>query len=457
MRTLVVHLEEEVLTAALVHFRGGRFLEGSEVGGRDVPFSGKSTVVLLDTPGFHFFRDRIFTGPKDVMALQIQEKVERTGIFPLPPSVFFQLGRVEGNMVEVSVAAVNTGTMEARLEKLWQRRARLKGVYPPPLAVGFLAARSDPEKTLTLWIQKRGFYLIGTAGGDVRSMRFVAFDDFIGPSEALVREETQFAQEQSQRLDGERFQIVRSCGPLRHLLPEGDAPWSEALIPKPLQPQAFEHPEWFGALCVPSAFNMLPEPIQVWNRHMPWALRAAVALLVLSLGQLGFWGYRHHQTMLLEKETQARMRAVAARAQALEKAVPWDRVALAEEYRRTWEAFQREPRLDDWMAWLSRTVPENFRVVRFEVSKAGERAPEAGATTVVRPPRRRSGEAESKESLRSAKLFLELKGTLGFWEVHRTFGTFLAALQERRDVRNSRFHYDEKTGEAVFSFEIGPL
>lgn len=457
MRTLVVHLEEEVLTAALVRFRRGRFLEGSEVSGTDASFSGKSTVVLLDTPGFHFFRDRIFRGPKEVMALQIQEKVERTGIFFLPPSVFFQLGRAEGNMVEVSVAAVNTGTMEARLEKLWQRRARLQGVYPSPLSVAFLAARSNPEKTLTVWIQKHGFSLMGTAGGDVRSMRFVAFDDFIGPSEAVVREETQFAQEQSQRLDGERFQIVRSCGPLRHLLPEGDVPWSEALIPKPLQPQAFEHPEWFGALCVPSAFNMLAEPIQVWNRHMSWAMGVAAALMVLSIGQLGFWGYRHHQTMLLEKETQARVRAVADQAQALEKAVPWDRVAIVEEYRRTWEAFQKEPRLDDWMLWLSRTVPENFRVMRFEVSKAADRVPEAGATTVVRPPRQRGSEAGGKESLGSPKLFLELRGSVGFREAHRAFGAFLAALQERRDVRSSRFQYDEKAGEAVFSFEIGLL
>lgn len=459
MRTLVLHLQEkgEELKAAFVGFRGGRFLEGAEVSGEDPSFSGKNAVVLLDTPSFHFFRDRVLKGPQDVMALQIQEKVERTGIFRLPPAVFYRVGREEGNMVEVSVAAVDTGTMEARLEKLWRRGVRLRGVYSPPLAAASLAARSAPEKTLTLWIREGGFFLIGTAGGDIRSMRFVAFDEFIGPSESLVREETQFAQEQIQRLEGEGFWVVRSCGPLRHLFPEGNVPWPETLIPKPLQPIAFEHPEWFGALCVPSAFNMLPEPVQVWNRHMPWAMRAAVALLVLSLAQLGFWAYRHHRTELLEQDTQARMGVVAARADALQKAVPWDRLSVVEEYQRTWDAFQKEPRLDDWMVWLSRTAPENFRVVRFDVSKAGEKAPDVGAVTPARTSRRRGSEAGGKETSGGSTLVLELKGTVGFREAHRTFGAFLTALQERKNVRVGRFHYDEMTGEALFSFEIGLL
>ncbi len=459
MRTLVLHLQnqEETLKAALVHFRGGRFLEGAEVSGRDASFSGKNVVVLLDTPSFHFFRDRVLKGPQDVMALQIQEKVERTGIFRLPPAVFYRVGREEGNMVEVSVAAVDSGTIEERLEKLWRRGVRIRGVYPPPLAAASLAARGAPERTLTVWIHERGFFLIGTAEGDIQSMRFVAFDEFIGPSETLVREETQFAQEQIQRLEGEGFRVVRSCGPLRHLLPEGEVPWPDALIPASLQPKAFEHPEWFGALCVPSAFNMLPEAVQVWNRHMPWAMRAATALLVLSVGQLGLWGYRHHQTTLLEQDTQARMGVVAARADVLQKTIPWDRISIVEEYQRTWEAFQKEPRLDDWVAWLSRTAPENFRVVRFDVSKAGEKAPDAGATTPVRVARRRGSEAGGRETPGGSTLFLDLKGTVGFREAHRTFGTFLRALQERTDVRASRFHYDEKTGEALFSFEIGFL
>lgn len=455
--TLVVGLDEkkEPVRAARMILRGKRIADGVEMPAEEVSFSGKRVLVLWDSRGFHFFRDQVFTGPDEVMALQIQEKVERTGLFRVPPSVFYRVDRKEGNTAQVSIAAVDTSAMEARLEELWHRKARIEGVYHPALAVAFLAAHSGAETALTVWIREKGFFLVGTEGAQVQSVRFVAFDDFTGPSEDLVRQEAAFAREQLERLTGQGVPVVRSCGPLRHLLPEGHVPWPYECIPEPLQPLAFAHPEWFGAFFVPPDFDMLPERVRVWIRHVPWAMRAAALLLAVSVGQLGLWSLWKYRSLELEKETRARMSVVASRADAVQKAVPWDRLSVVEEYRKTLEAFQKEPRVDDWIVWLAETVPENFRVVRCAASKKGESGAAAASATQGRPIRRRGAEASVGEaSAGGMTLSLEVEGTVGFREAQRSFGAFLAALKDRWDVRSSRFQYDEKAGQAVFSFEV---
>lgn len=454
--TLVVRLgeKEEPLHAARMGLRGKRFSEGVELPADEVSLSGKRVLVLWDVKGIHFFRDQVFTGPEEVMALQVQEKVERTGLFRAPPSVFYHVDRREGNTAQVGIAAMDTSAMEARLDTLWDRKARIQGVYHPALAVAFLAAHSGAEKTLTVWIREQGFFLVATEGARVQSLRFVPFDDFTGPSGELVRQEVAFARERLEGLPGQGVPVVRSCGPLRHLLPEADVPWPEECIPGPLQPIAFSHPEWFGAFFVPSAFDMLPEKARVWVRHMPWAVRAGALLLAVSVGQLGMWAFWKHKTVELEKETRSRMRVVASRADSVQKAVPWDRLSVVEEYRKTLEAFQKEPRMDEWVVWLAETVPENFRVVRCTVAKKGESGSAAVTTPQGRPIRRRGADMGSEEASAGLTLSLEVKGTVGFQEAQRSFGTFLAALKERRDVRAAHFHYDEKSGQAVFSFEI---
>ncbi len=454
MRTVVVRVREKdgPFETATVIRRGKGFVQIAEEPLQPRHLAGKSTVMLLDTKIFHFFKDQVFAGPSEVMALQIQEKVERSGLFAKVPSIFYQVEDQEGTQIRVAVAAVDTSSMQAQLEALWSLGARVQGVVPPALAVAFLAAQCSHEKTLTVWIEEHGFYLLVTAGGRVHSIRYVAFDDLTGPSETLVLQEVDFNREQFQRLEGEGFQIVRSCGPLRHLLPQGDVPWPEEILAKPLHETAFLHPEWFGALLVPSAFNMLPESIRAWTQHLPWAMRVAVVLLALAVGQLGLYGYAAFRAQSLEKQVQAQMQAVASKAEALQKAIPWDRLARAQEYRKTLETFQKQPRLDEWIVWLSETVPKNFRIVHCRVSSGGEDVP--GPHAAARSARRRGSDTEAGPTSRGWTLSLELKGTVTFQEAHRAFGSFLAALKERDDVRTGRFHYDEKTGEAVFSFEV---
>lgn len=455
MRTVVVRFPEKggAFQTATVIRRGNRFVSVMEEPLEKPRLAGKPTVMILDTGAFHFFQDQIFASAPEVMALQIQEKVERSGLFAKVPSVFYRVEGQEGIQMQVAVAAADTSLMEIRLEELWRLGARVQRVVHPALAVAYLVAQCSHEKALTVWIEEHGFYLQVTAGGRVQAVRYVPFDDMTGPSEALVRQEVKFTQEQFQRLEGTGFEILRSCGPLRHLLPEGDVPWPEEFIPASLHEAASTHPEWFGAVVVPPAFNMLPESIRVWTRHIPWAMRVAVVLLVFALAQLALWGYVRFRAQSLEKEVQTQMVAIASKADAMQKAIPWDRLTRLEEYRKALEEFQKQPRLDEWIVWLNETVPKPFRVNHCRVSSDGE-SPPRPSPTAARAARRRGGDSGAGQASGGWTLSLELKGTVGFQEAHQAFGAFLAALKDRQAVRASRFHYDEKTGQAVFSFEV---
>lgn len=450
MRTVVVRFAGETFGAVTVHSRGKAVVDWTEGPSELSGFSCAPTVVLWDPPAMHFMREQVFRGPGEVLALQIQEKVERTGFFRTPPSVFYRVEREEGPTAQVVIAAMELSGLDARLESLWRHGARVQAVVHPALAVAFLAAQSFRERTLTVWIEERGFYLAVTEGGQIVSLRFVAFDTFTGPLESLVREETAFTREQYERGGGPGISRVQACGPLRHLLDPSEALWASSNLAASVQKAAMEHPEWFGVLCVPAAFNMLPERIQAWNRHMPWAMRAAVALLVVSLGQAGFWGFLKHRTQVLEKQTRVVAAQVATRADAAQKSIPWDRVAVLQEYQRVLESFEREPRMDAWVVWLSQMVPKNFQIVRCSLSKQKEGA-RAVKPVSTRPIRRPESPTETGQV---SVLSLEMKGAVGFQEAHRAFGALLAALKERESEVSGRFDYDEKSNQAVFSFEL---
>jgi len=450
MRTVVVRLQDEAFEAVTVDVRRKTVVRCTDGPAAFTGLSGKRTVVLWEPSGTHFLREQVYRGPGDVVALQIQEKVERTGFFRTAPSVFYQVEREEGQVAHVFIAAMDLSGLDDRLETLWRHGARIQGVFHPAVAVAFLAARSFTEKTLTVWIQEHGFYLAVTENGRILSLRFVGFDAFTGPSESLVREESSFTLQQHESAGGQGITRIQACGPLHHLLDASQGLWEGLGIAEPLKKAALKHPEWFGAFFVPAPFNMLPQKVQVWNRHMPWAMRAAAALLAVSLCQAGLWMYWKSRAQGLEKQTREAAAAVAGRAEAVQKAIPWDRMAVVEEYRRAVQAFEKEPRMDAWMVWLAETVPKNFRVVRCAVSKQGESA--RGRTPgPTHPSRRRESPAQVAQG---PVLSLELRGTVAFQEAHRAFGVFLAALKERKNEVSGIFDYDEKTGQAAFSFEV---
>ncbi|ROQ90665.1 hypothetical protein [Desulfosoma caldarium] len=450
MQTVVVHFTGETFHAVTVRTRGKAIVSWAEGPGKLSDLSGVRTVLLWEPPMMHFLREQVFRGPGDVLALQIQEKVERTGFFRTPPSIFYQVEREEGQVVHVGIVAMETSGLDEKMKSLWRHGARIHAVYHPALAVAFLAAQSFEERTLTVWIKERGFYLAVTEKAQIRAVRFVAFDAFTGPMENLVQEEVAFTRDQFERAGEPGPLRVQACGPLRHLLDSSEALWASSTMASSVQEAAIEHPEWFGAFYVPAAFNMLPDQVQAWNRHMPWARRAAVALLVVSLAQAGFWGVMKHRTQVLEKKTRGFAAEVASRADSVQKTIPWDRVAVLEEHRQVLEAFEREPRMDAWMVWLSKVVPKNFRVVRCTLSKTGGGS-RSGPTVSRRPQRRPESHTETAPA---SVLSLVVKGTVGFEEAHRNFGVLLATLKERQKEVSGRFDYDERANQAVFSFEL---
>lgn len=452
MRTVVVRFVGEGFQTVTLRSRGKVVLDWNEGPSDFSHLSRARTVLLWDAPAMHFMREQVFRGPREVLALQIQEKVERTGFFRTPPSVFYHVEREEGNTAQVVIAAMELTHLDVWLDSLWRHGARIQAVVHPALAVAFLAIQSFPERTLTVWIEEQGFYLAVTEGGHILSLRNVAFDPFTGPVESLVQEETAFTRDQYDRAGGLGISRVLACGPLRHLLDPSEALWASSGMSDAVRKAAIEHPEWFGALSVPAAFNMLPVRVQAWNRHMPWAMRAAAALLVLSLGQAGFWGYWKHKARALENQARAVGTQVASRADAAQKAIPWNQVAVLQEYQRVSESFEREPRMDAWMVWLSDVMPKNFHVVHCTLSKHGE-GPRAGAPVSTRPVRRPERPAETTQA---PVLSLEVKGNAGIAEAHRAFRALLAALKERKSEVFGRFDYDEKLSQAVFSFELRP-
>lgn len=416
---------------------------------KDISGKGEAIGVLESYP-FRYFRERVTSGPREAILLQLRERVERFGAFRTSPEVFYRVERTEGLNVECSVVAVESSHIGSIVEQFVDHRINLKSLVHRAISVAYLVTECLPgDSTLTLYGDEKECYVITTDKTGIRSIRNVKFDEFLPLSESTVREEIELYKDQYRQSTGLEITKVLVFGPLRTIFTDSD------ILPKPKQfvsvPEAImDHPELIGALLVPQEFNMLPKTWLYWNKHLKYAGRASILMIMIALFNGTLWGYLNLEERRLKETVSARAKVMKIRAEELHKQIPTEKLRFVDSYNQTLEAFKREHRMDEFMARLVQIIPPEFKIIKLSVSRAPSQ------------PGGRSGEERNvpvsgspvPSHAGSLNLVLSVGAIADFYEAHRVFKHILDSLHVYYNISRSSFRFNDKEETAECNFEL---
>ncbi len=407
--------------------------------------AGKAVLGVVETKVCHFSRETVAKGSDEVILLQISEKLERLGIFREPPLIVYWQERALGMNVEVSVLAVDSPSVSSFIERCVSHRIRLRGLYPRTVAMASLAMGDSAGCVLSLDGDVRGCTVVVTGGGMIRYLRRVTFDEFLGVSDGLLKEEIRFAIEQYERGGGEPVRKVIAYGEIRRFIEAMEDPDVISSFAPESRDFLMHVPEVAGALYAPREFSVLPPKVSLWERHLTVARAVAGGMLLLALvGGVAGWMI-HRSDRELRATTAVRESTLRARVAELRREIPSDKLTLVTQLQAVRESFGKEPRIDEFVSWLTRIVPTGFQITRLSLSRLSSPSP---------PPGQERTTGGSPPSPSTFSLSIEGGVVVNFDEAHRVFQQVLREIHGKYGVIRSTLEYDEKSATARCVFEV---
>ncbi|MCX7823434.1 MAG: hypothetical protein N2260_08345 [Syntrophobacterales bacterium] len=432
--------------------RRNRFLfsEVKEVDLKEI--SGRKEVIYVTgLQPFHYARERITKGPPEAMRFQLQERIDRLGIFRNPPKFSYKIEKTEGVISECSIVTIDYSLIEPTLDNFTQYRIGLKGLLHKSIAVAFLVTECFVDTNVfTIYGDDKEYFIITTDKTGIRSIRLIKFDEFIPPSENAVLEELELTKGQYRYLPGFDEAKVLVFGPIRKLfsntetivLPDRFLVESEIVM---------EYPELFGAPLVPKEFNLLPITWLNWNSHLKYAKRVSMAMLTVAMLNGTIWGYLHLKERQLREMVDTKSKAVKIEAERLSRKIPLEKLKFLDLYNQTLKAHKQEPRMDELIARLTTIIPPDFKVIKLSVSKI---SPQASNSERGVERKKETPDSLLHGSSRQFSLNLSVGATAGFEEAHRVFKHILDSLHGSYTIHKSTFRFNDHEKTAECNFEL---
>ena len=402
----------------------------SEVRGLEPGELRNRPVLALDTrPQVYFSRETLTKGPREILALQAEDKVRESGFFTGTFRVVFHKLSEGPVNIEVGLLALDPSGAEGLLRRLGEVQARLKGIYHEVLGLAYLVAREDGEPILTARLNEEGLWLVVSERGHPTYMRFQAVDEFLGVEGLPVEENILAVLDYYERFFGKPIRRLFPCGPLRDRLREAGhlEVWTPSLEGfKAREEDILTHPELFGAPFVPGDYNLLPPYHRSFLRGLEWVRYAGAALFAITILNYGLFFHLYRKNRHLDRELRGLSRQLQRNIARLEKGYPPDQVEKLRMYLELKKKFEAQPRMDEFLWWLAQKLPEGVRVKEIRVRR----------------------EAQGYR----LRLSFAFEGRLR--PARRAFYSFFEALKERARVEKSRFDYDELSQKASFFLEV---
>jgi len=422
--------------------------------------AGKRDVIIVtDIQPFHYIRERVTKGPPEAIRVQLLDRIERLGIFRHPPEIFYKLEREEGMYVECSTCAVDQSQLNLLTDKFINHRVVLKSLFHRAISTAALILDQYPnESTIAVYGDEKGGYITITDSAGIRYIRSLKFDEFMGLSEASIREEIDLAVGQYRRTTGADVTKLLASGAVRKVLPDVDFPRTLKWCPTASEEDIAEYPELFGALLTPPDFTMLPHLWISWNKHLTWAKKIAMVMTIVAIINGALAGYLFKTERKMRAETSVKAQMIKTKSEELFRRIPVEKLKFVDAYKDTLEAFKREPKMDEFIIWLARIIPSNFKITNMSIKKpspqpSGGAAPQPGVPSVGAHP----AVGTTPPQTGGAGVFsvtLSIGAVTNFEEAHQVFKHILEAVHSHYAVARSSFRFNDRENTTECSFEL---
>lgn len=419
--------------------------------------AGKRDVIIVtDIQPFQYIRERVTKGPPEAIKVQLLNRIERLGVFRHPSEIFYKLEREEGMYVECSTCVVDQSQLNLLVEKFINHLVGLKSLFHRSIATAELILNQFPnESTAAVYGDEREGYITITDSAGIRYIRSLKFDEFLGLSEASIREEIDLAIGQYRRTTGSDVTKLVAFGAIRKVLPEADSPSMLKWCPTASVEDIAEYPELFGALLTPPDFIMLPLSWISWNKHLNWAKKIAVAMTIIALTNGAIAGYLFNTERKIRAEASTKAQMIKTKSEELFRKIPAEKLKFVDAYKNALESFKHEPKMDEFIIWLVQTIPSHFKITNISIKKS---SPEPSRIAIPQPGVAHT-RAQSPVTPQSGvagvfSVTLSIGAVTNFEEAHKVFKHILEAVHYRYTVARSSFKFNDREKTTECSFEL---
>jgi hypothetical protein len=194
---------------------------------------------------------------------------------------------------------------------------------------------------------------------------------------------------------------------------------------------------------------MLPKLWVSWNKHLSWAKKVAVGMTILAVTNGALAGYFFRKEQQIKTSTTVKAQIIRTKSEELTKKIPFEKLKLVDAYKNSLEAFKREPKMDEFIAWLVNTIPSDFKITHMSIKKSLPQPGSAPTPQITPSPATTSG-GESG----SFSVTISLGAITNFEEAHRVFQNILEAVHSRYSVSKSGFRFNDRENTTECNFEL---
>ncbi len=411
---------------------------------------GCRSIIVDNTEPIYFARETFTKGPKEILLFQINEKLQPLAIFSRTPYIVFKILDETITEVDLIYFAIDKKGTKNNLEFFLKNEVRVEAQYHFVCCIASLSLQLSSSAIMSLYLSDHVFWILITEGSDIVYIRKYTLDEFSTITESHIEEGVLTTIDYYHRFTNRPIDYFIAYGPRRDLAPSLaglkhlDPLWdnlrgidSEIIL---------QWPEFYGALFVPSEFNLIPENHRLWLTNLRYARLIACVLLFFSFINYGAWYYFYNKNTTLTSTMNYKEHLLISKARQIQKKFPSKRLDQLKNYLDIVQNFYDQPRIDELLVWLSDIVPNKVEITKLIVKNISQN---------------KSNKNSKKGALIDFyphEIFIILNSQIKAppEEARKAFYQIFQALSTKMILKNSRLVYDENQGIGLFSFELIP-
>ncbi|OAG28617.1 hypothetical protein [Thermodesulfatator autotrophicus] len=403
--------------------------KGSEIILQDYPeetilkkFKARELTLIKYFPELYLGKEVIPKGPKELIKIQIRERLKELGIFESTPFIVFKIEEDLETQLEVSFIAVNKLLIEEIVSETQKIEARIKLLSAEQIATCYLTIHETKENIISIYLSEDKLYIAITGLNKIIYLRTLSINKSFGITPSQVEETLLTTIDYAERVLGISLKGIISYGPKRELVPETSIPLIEAsfsFIKGADINLILEKPYFFGSFFIPEEYNLLPEDYKTFQKHFSLVRKIAYFMLLSSFLSYGVWFYYTPKAKTEEEKYKVLVKELRLKNAELEQIIPPETeeklkkiISLKKDYLKTFK-------LNTFLSWLNTITPGEIRISDIE------------------------GKKEENEKF-SLLIKAECKGELNY--IQNKFDVFLLRLKNKIETNENliSFIYDEK-------------
>ncbi|AEH45739.1 Fimbrial assembly family protein [Thermodesulfatator indicus DSM 15286] len=372
-KLLIVKKEEDSYLFAKLAKRGSKYilLEAPQKTSLK-KLKGKQVIAVKYFPELYLGRETLPTGPKELIELQLRERLKELGIFEGTPLIIFHIKEDLKTQLEVNFVAINKFPVEEIISDFQQYETEIKVLTATQLATCYLTLQETDSPVISVYIDKDYGFLAITGFKNIHYLRSIKPIPGSLLTSAQVEEALLAVMDYGDRVLGLNLKGIIAYGPKRELLPETSLPLIRpdfSFIEESFLDTALEYPEFFGLPFVPQELNLLPADYQQYQKHFSIIRKITFAMLVGSILNYGIWFYYYPKVEKIKKEHYTIKSELNKELEKFNKMISPKEIKLIEEEAKIYEKYRKTFKLNEFLAWLSTITPTG--VVITETSGKG--------------------------------------------------------------------------------------